>query len=279
MLKCEYLHVPIELIQYAHKKKMHKALGLYLLLKASCDGHTVLTKEYKSYFMSLLGIKDNRSFSKHLQKLIAENWIGCNAKTGIYYIRGSKSLRKRYGFRHNTAVVFNIADDAPNVTAFVHGAIINHEIRRRTKARNARVKKLAGSSALLKESALHELAVKGLISEYIGLSLSVIGRILEVSQSQADRIKINLKALGYIKLKAKHKVICQSDKLDFSLIKFMPPNRRYSVLRKTRKKKTFYEFRERSFDEIISCMDFKSQRAIVKNLGSGGVGGAGGSSK
>lgn len=273
MFKREYLHVPIELIQFAHKNKMHRALGLYLLLKASCDGHIVLTKEHKSRLMSLLGIRDNRSFRKHLQRLITENWIGHNATTGVYYIRGSKSLRKRYGFRHNTAAVFYIANDARNITAFVHGAIINNEIRRRTKARNARVKKLAGSSALLKESALHELAGKGLISEYIGLSLSVIGKILGVSQSQADRIKVNLKSLGYVKLKVKHKVICELDEPDFTLIKFMPPNRRYSVVKKIKKKKVVYEFRERSFDEIVSRMEFKNQRAVVRKLGLGAAGG------
>lgn len=273
MLRSEFLSVPIELIQFAHKNKMHKALGLYLLLKASCDGHIVLSKELLSRMMSMLNISDRRSFRKYLKQLLSENWVGYNPETGIYYIRGSKNLRKRYGFRHNTSAVFYIAEDAPKVTAFIHGAIISHEIRRRTKARNARVKKLAGSSALLKESALHELADKGLISEYIGLSLSVIGKILGISQSQADRIKTNLKAQGYVKLKARYKVICEQDQPDFTLIKYMPVNRRYSVVKKTKRKKIVYEFRERSFDEIISCMELKNQRAILKKMGLGVVGG------
>lgn len=132
MFKYGYLSVPIELVQYVHDNKMYKSLGLYLLLKASCDGYTLLKKECKIWFMSLLGIKDGRSFNKHLHKLISDSWVGYNEKTGIYYIRGFKALRKRYDFQHRSAVVFYITQDAPNVTTFVHGAIINHQIKRRT---------------------------------------------------------------------------------------------------------------------------------------------------
>lgn len=102
-----------------------------------------------------------------------------------------------------------------------------------------------------------------------------MAKILDVSKSQADRIKTNLQKAGYLKLKKRYKTICMSDKPDFSLIKFLPPNRRYSVQRRTVKKKAVYEFRERSFDEMFSCMDFKKQKTTVKRIGFKGVGSAG----
>jgi hypothetical protein len=260
MLTQDYLSVPIELVQYAHQNKMNKALGLYLALKASCDGHTLLTPEHKGNLMAILGIKDRRSFNCYLKQLKSNNWVGHDLKTGIYYIRGNNSLRRRYRFRKSSAVVFYIGKDAKNISAFVQGAILNHELMRRVRGRNIKIRKLAGSSALLKESAIHELAAKGQISEYIGLSLSSISKLLGVKQSQADRIKKNLVVLGYIKLKAHYKTISVSDVPDFTILKYMPTNRRYSV----KKIKAGYEFRERTFDEIFACMDFKNQKAMVR---------------
>jgi hypothetical protein len=267
VFKQNYTNVPIELIKYAHMHKMHRALGLYLLMKASCDGHMVLTVDRISALMASLNIKDGRSFTKHLHKLIEENWIGYDIKGQVYYIRGSRELRKRYGFRNSSAVVFNLVEDAPNVKAFVHGGIICHEVKRRNTARKGRIKKLAGSSALKKESAIQELAANGKISEYIGLSLSVIGKLLGVSQSQADRIKVRLQCLGYISTKARFKVVHVSDQPDFSLIKFLPCNRRYSVKKKIKNNNVVYEFKERIYDEILSSMDFRNQKSIVKRMG------------
>lgn len=271
MFKQSYSSIPVELVQYAHTQKMHKALGLYLLMRASCDGYMALTTGCKSSFMVLLNIKDGRSFNKHLQKLINENWIGYDTGKQLYYIRGSKELRKRYGFHNSSAVIFNIVKDAPNVTSFIHGAIISHEVIRKNKARNGRIRKLAGSFALKKESAIQELAASGRISEYIGLSLSVIGNLLGVSQSQADRIKVKLQNLGYISAKAKYRVVHVSDSPDFALIKFLPRNRRYSVRRKKGKDKVVYEFKERSYDEIYSLMEFKNQKAMIRRMRNLGV--------
>jgi len=154
---------------------MHKALGLYLLLRASCDGHTMLTPIYKASFKEILRIKDNRSFYKHLQKLLDENWIGYDTQSEVYYIRGIKELRRRLGFQDYRAVVFYINPHAYSIKEFIQAAILNNVVKRKNKARNAKIKKLAGSSALLKESAIQELAADGRlrsISGFLFLSLA-----------------------------------------------------------------------------------------------------------
>ncbi len=275
MFKQSHSNVPIELIQFAHKHKMHRALGLYLLMRTSCDGNMVLTAGCKMGFKELLRIKDDRSFNKHLQKLLDENWIGHDKVNQVYYIRGIKALRSHYGFYEVSAVAFDIVRDAPHITSFIHGAIIGQQLKKRNRARNGRIIKLAGSSALKKESAIQELAASGKISAYIGLSVSIIGKMLEVSQSQADRIKTKLIDLGYMSARQKFNVVHEADKPDFSLIKYLPSSRRYSVKRKTKNKKVVYVFSERCYDELFSLMEFKNQKSVVKRMGNFGIYGFG----
>lgn len=266
MITEKYLNVPIELIKYAHKHKIHKALGLYLLMKASCDGHLVLSCGLRTTFMGLLKIKDKRSFDKHLQRLVKENWIGHDPLNQIYFIRGTKRLRERLGLQNGTAVVFYIGKDTHRIKDFVHGAIIGYDLIRKNRARNGRIRKLAGSSALKKEGALQELAARGKISEYIGLSLSVIGKLLVVSQSQADRIKSKLVSAGYISTVARFKVVHVSDAPDFNLIKYLRSDRRYSFKRRKVRGQIVYEFRERTYDEILSLMEFRSQKGMMRRM-------------
>lgn len=266
MSRSACISVPIDIIRYVHQNKMHKALGVLLQMKSLCNGHMVLDKATQSIIMAGLAIRDVRCFNKHLERLKAENWVGFDVKKKVYYLRSFKELRKRYGFYNSAAVTFDLVKDSKEVTAFVQGAIVNHEILRRNKGRNVKIVKLAGRSALLKVGAIQELAAKGYISKYIGLSLSKLSEFLGTSQSQADRIKLKLKRLGYILVNAKYRVIAVSPSPDFNLVKFLPSKGRYSFAKRKKKGEVFYEVRERSFDELIPCMEFTYQRSIVKRL-------------
>lgn len=266
MLKKNYLVVPVELVEYAHKQKMHRALGLYLLMKYSCDGHMQLTPELQKHYMTLLGTKDKRSFNKHLERLKNENWVGYDNKRQIYYIRGTKELIKRYGFSSPQSVVFYLETDAPNIQSFIHGAIICQLLRKRINAREVRIRKHTRGSALKYESALQELIARRKISDYIGLSVSLIGSILKVSQSQADRIKMKLDTLGYLRRKKRYNLVHVSSKPDMQIQKYLPSNRRYVVKKKGKKGNVRYEFKERIYDELIPLMDFRNQRSLIKKI-------------
>ncbi|MCU7551797.1 hypothetical protein OCK74_21935 [Chitinophagaceae bacterium LB-8] len=266
MFKTHTLNVPIELVHLVHDNKLHEALGIYLLLKASCDGHLFLSVEQRSCIMAALGLKDVRTFKKHLDKLIQLNWVGYNKNSRTYYIRSFKTLRVQSGFHKYLSAVFHVSKDAANITEFIQGVLLCFEIKRRMRGRNSKVAKIAGSSALKKGRALHELKANGDISVYIGLSLEKLGELWGVSKSQADRIKKRVSKLKYIKTKAKYNIIHTSSKPDFSLFKNLPSNRIYDVKRRKRNGWVYYEFRERSYDEIISLMEFVNQKSIVRRL-------------
>lgn len=242
------------------------ALGLFLILKASCNGHAVLTDAWKAFLMNALGIKTARSFHQYFHRLIEENWIGLDHKTNTVYIRSFKLLRISLGFYNPTTVEFEVSKDASAIKEFSYAAILCSEVKRRLHARKAVIIKKAGRSALKNESALQELSANKFITDYIGISVDKLGELWNVSKSQADRIKKRLMLLEYIRRKKHYVTIHTSDKPDFAIFKNLPPNRRYEVLKRKSKGEVVYQFRERTFDEIISCMRFSSQKTVIRAL-------------
>ena len=259
------LKVPIELLQYVNDNRLFKALGLFLLLKVSGDGHITLYNELKQGIISALGISLN-TFKKHLKALVELNWVGVDLNTGIYYIRSFNFVRRKYGYTGSHSVRFNISDDACTIKEFVQGALICYDVRRKIHGRNAKITKLVGSSALHKESALQEHIRTGEITKYCGLSNSVIGKILGVSKSQADRTKKKLKKLDYIRTCAQYSHITTFDQPDWVLYKQLPTNRRYQFRISRKGKNTKYMVYERSYDEIIPCMEFVNQRWAIRKM-------------
>ena len=129
-----------------------------------------------------------------------------------------------------------------------------------------------GRSALQKESALQELIAAGKITKYCGLSNSIIGKILSVSKSQADRIKKKLKKLGYIRANAKYSHVTTFDKPDWVFKNHLSPNRRYQLRIRGKNQNRKYMLFERSFDEIIPCMEFVNQKWAVRRIKSDRLG-------
>jgi hypothetical protein len=260
------LFVPIQLVQLVHTRKLHKALGIYLLMKASCDGHMVLTPGHRLSIMHALRLKTVRSFEKHLQKLVELNWVGYDDISRTYYVRSFKSLRKTYSFYQYRAVPFSISKDSATITEFVKAAIICNDIVRRQRARKAKIIKEAGRSACKKERAVQELIALKRITPYCGLSNELMGKLLGVSKSQADRLKKRMEDIGYLKANAKYRQVCQFHKPDYLFLKHLPANRRYSLEIITQAETRTYKVMERTYDELISCMEFINQKAIVRKL-------------
>lgn len=259
------LKVPTEFLQHVNDNRLFIVLGLFLLLKASGDGHIMLNTELKQGIMSALQISLN-TFKKHLKTLIGLNWVGVDASTGIYYIRSFNFLRRKYGYTGSVAARFNLSSDACTIKEFVQGALICHDVRRKMHGRNAKIIKSLGRSALHKESAIQELVRTGEITKYCGLSNSVIGKILGVSKSQADRIKKKLKKLGYIHTHAQYTHIATFDKPDWVLYDYLQVNRRLQFRTSGEGQKKKYMLFERSYDEITPCMEFVNQKWAARRM-------------
>jgi hypothetical protein len=259
------LKVPIELLQHVNDNRLFVVLGLFLLLKVSGNGHITLPNELKQGIISALQISLN-TFKKHLKTLIGLNWVGVDAGTGIYYIRSFNYIRKKNGYTGSHSVRFNLSTDACTIKEFVQGALICHDVRRKIHGRNAEIIKSLGRSALHKESAIQELVRAGKITPYCGLSNSVIGKILGVSKSQADRRKKRLKELGYIRTCAQYTHVATFDKPDWVLYNHLQVNRRLQFHTRSGGQRKKYMLFERSYDEIIPCMEFVNQKWAVRKI-------------
>ena len=75
-----------------------------------------------------LDIRDKRTIKKHLAALMALNWVGYDAESGYYFVRGFPAIRKEYGFKKRTAVTFYF-EKINQVGAFVAGAIITNNLK------------------------------------------------------------------------------------------------------------------------------------------------------
>jgi hypothetical protein len=265
VFKKDTLKMPVELLMYANANKLHKAVGIYLLLKAFCDGHIILSRHDRLQIMDALQIKTVASFNKHLNRLISLNWVGLDGNTGTYYVRGFNYLRKQQDFKSSLSACFYVASDSCTIKEFIQGGLINSDIRRKNHGRKAKIIKLAGRPALKKESAIQGLIAMGKITAYCGLSNSLIGKILGVSKSQADRIKKRLVKLGYIRTNPKYKHLATFNHPDWILCDHLP-GRRYQFHVRVTSQGKLYMLYERTYDEIIPCMEFSNQKSIIRKL-------------
>jgi hypothetical protein len=211
-------------------------------------------------------IKSVKSFKKYVKQLCAINWIGIDRKKQTYYIRAFNRIREMHAFKKSYAVVFDCLKDTKNISQFVQACVIAKKVEKMRKGRRAKIIKVAGRSALQKESALQELARDGKISPYVGLANSIIAKELNVAKSQADRLKRRFSQFGYLKFIPKHKEICCSSKPDFALIRYSHPDRRCRVRKLAKKGEVTYVFEERVYDEVLSCIPFRRQRLHAKRL-------------
>src|SRR5687768_12033042 len=119
----------MQLVQYVNTQKLFKALGVYLMLKACCDGHVLLTKALRSQIMEQLGIHTVSSFRKYINQLRELNWIGVDDATHTYYVRGFNTIRRQHGWLNSTSVVLPVAKDARQMKVFVQASCTCHKVR------------------------------------------------------------------------------------------------------------------------------------------------------
>jgi hypothetical protein len=91
-IQTHFLKIPIQLCERIATLKSIRTFQLYCYLKSTTNG-----KIFKLDFEKIkvdLDIKSNKTITKHFEILIAWNWVGLNAKTKVYYIRGFDKVRQ-----------------------------------------------------------------------------------------------------------------------------------------------------------------------------------------
>ena len=91
--------------QFCLKNKISKPFQLYIYLKVHCSGKMKITKNDIELIKSTLEYKSDRSVTNNLKRLLDYNFIGFNAATGYYFIRGFDKIRIMYRFTGSVASI------------------------------------------------------------------------------------------------------------------------------------------------------------------------------
>jgi hypothetical protein len=99
------IQVPIELISYVSKNDLHKPFQIYLYLSLHSNG--IFNKDCLDFMqMSKIIGRKKRTLKLHMDKLLALNWVGYDAISGIYWIRSLKRIRIAHEFKKRQAATF-----------------------------------------------------------------------------------------------------------------------------------------------------------------------------
>jgi hypothetical protein len=208
-----------------------------------------------------LRLSDNRTFKKHINRLLQLSWMGFNPKTGIYFIRSFDYLRFIYTLKKRRASTFYLKD-VKHVQTYLVGVLLSvevigqkyfWEIKNRRKWRAATKKAdVANHSKTFSE-----------VPEYYGCSVAAISKLLNCKPTRASVLKNAAVKAGYIKAKHRFILYAKLSKADFSarsnLDDFYPKLRgklRFKAVRVGRF--TEYHILLQCHDEILPEVKFKT---------------------
>jgi hypothetical protein len=255
------LQVPVELSRYAYQRDLVSPLSIYLYLKLFSDGKLHQSSPVFKHVRTDLRLKDNRTYKKHLSKLMELGWIGYNIKSGIYFIRGFDHLRLVHNFRMRSASHFSL-EDVKKLRAYLVGVILSKMVmgqkfyweRKYRGGRRTATKKtdVASHSKVLSE-----------VPEYYGLSVKAIAKELGCCPARASVLKNAAAKAGYIKVNKKFAFYAKFTKADFavrSILNDLYPQLRglFRVISKKVGGFTEYHIMVQCHDEIVPKVKFKT---------------------
>src|ERR1043166_656696 len=89
------LLVPVQVSEFVYDNGLTKPFSIFLYLKLFAGDKVSATDEVFAMLRQDLKMTDpkGRTFNKHFQQLLELNWIGYNAKSGVYHIRSFDYIR------------------------------------------------------------------------------------------------------------------------------------------------------------------------------------------
>jgi hypothetical protein len=255
------LQVPVELSRHVYHNNLVSPFSIYLYLKLFSDGKLHENSPVFKQMRKDLRLLDNRTFKKHVARLLELDWMGFNPISGFYFVRSFDYLRFIYTFKKRRASTFSLKD-AKQVRKFLVGVILCTNVmgqefyweRKYMRGRRTATKKtdVASHSKVLSE-----------VPDYYGLSVKAIAKELGCSQTRASVLKNAAAKAGYIKVNKKFVLYTKLTRADFGLrcnINDMFPNLKgkLRVIPKSVKGFMEYHIMVQCHDEIIPQMRFKT---------------------
>ncbi len=267
MKKHSFLQVPVEISQYVFANNLVKSFGIYLYLKMHSSGKVHENSQVFKNIQHELQIKDNRTFRKHMNVMLAENWIGFNPVSGYYFIRSFGYIRGKCHFKSRQATKFRIEDFkylqvylfAVCLCAIVRRQHYFWEVKRRKRRAVTKQTDVTNHSRVFSKNSPKP--------PYYGLSNRMIAKHFGYSKTRACELKMSAARLGYLGLVQHDEEIMVIGKRNYrlradleSLYPDLKGKIRFEIItveRFKRKWKMIRVFRQ-LHDEIIPKIQFKS---------------------
>jgi hypothetical protein len=210
------LSIPIQMIEFAVKKKLLRHMALYIYLKIYSDGKVQITNELSILLKQQLKIRDKRTLDKYLNKLQAINWIGHNTQSGYYFIRSFDNIRSAFQFKKRQASEF-ISKDITRFSSYAVGALISAAINGQKMYRMFAERK--HRAAVNNRDAAFQPGVssKRPRINYYGLSNELIAEILGCKKTRACQLKKKAAADGFIQAISHYHDVATIGKADYNL--------------------------------------------------------------
>ncbi len=176
-----YLVIPITLSKFVAEHRFYTPFQVYLFLKAYTPGKAKLSRKDLFYIAEALGFKTEKTIKTNLKKLQNKNWIGYNAKSGVYFFRSIENVMKIETICGRTSTLI-FTNQIKYSKSFVIASVLKYSTRtlRRYLSRKA---------ALNNKQSANQSSKKSTTPGFIPISISLMAKKLNVSKTNALKLK------------------------------------------------------------------------------------------
>lgn len=254
------LQVPVELSRHVYHNGLITPFSIYLYLKLFSDGKLHQNSAVFKQMRKELRLSDNRTFKKHVGKLMELGWVGYNPASGFYFIRSFDYLRFIYTFKKRRASTF-LLQDARHMQTYLVGVILSTKVigdKYYWEFKNRRGLR----TATKKTDVANHSKVRSEAPGYYGWSVNAIADYLGCKPTRASVLKNAAAKAGYVQVKHKFVFYTTLSKGDFyarrNLNELFPRLRgMFRVVPQKIKGVMEYHIMVQCHDEIIPKMKFK----------------------
>ena len=266
--KNQKLLLPVELTEYSLRNDCIKSLAIHTYLRFFTNGKIHKASPIFAQLKEVLLMKDPRTFEIHMSKAIDENWIGYCSISGIYFVRGIKTIRLKHNFKNRQASIV-VPKDLMKFQLYLAGTMICKEIIDQKfyweVVQKGKLKKATVKMAVATHSTV-SLATSQ--PAYYGKGVHKIAELLGCKKSRASKIKIDAAKEGYLTSGHRYYDLHTTSKPDFM---FRPmyydqhPHLKGKIRcfpKKNELGEKFYKFVIQQHDEIIPLIKFKKMEKL-----------------
>ncbi|MBD1398352.1 hypothetical protein H9Q13_14365 [Pontibacter sp. JH31] len=196
--------IPVQLALHAERASLIEELKVYVALKMLCSGKIKANSRLIKPLREHIGIKCRKTFKKHLNKLIALNWIGHNESSNYIFIRSYNRICSQLEIPDKTYVWFE-TDSFRNFREFVFASIVCCKINhiKYAKQRNRRGNRLVPQYRVNGTNP----SLPSTVFDYNGLSVHYISELIGKSLSRCSELRQAAHRAGFLITKQKYQKI------------------------------------------------------------------------